>query len=399
MNWQALFKFWKPTPDSFAAAMLRELRESMPDKTFTYDKNDFSIKSSDGHVKYLGNMFVDYCRCPRAQRVDVLKRFCRVGEIAIPSHRLNAEDHLFIRLRERVLYEFMSLRGDGKGLSASYRLLTDDLYIELVYDTPDAIMSMSETQLTDLGYTLDQAIEQGRSNLRAMTKTPFKKVQPGVYEGCWGDNYDASRILLPERIAELKLQGLPVCVPVNRDSILVTGSDDESGLRYLIAWANRVMQLPRLMTLTALVFKDGKWQPFLPSEDSPLYNDFRKLQIMSKSRDYGEQVELLEQKYKREKADVFVAKYTCFENKQGRLRTISTWTKGVDTLLPVTDMITFVDVDLPKPTAITAFVSWEQATTVVGHLMEKMEYYPTRYRVRQYPNAEEMIALKNLSTQ
>ena len=41
-----------------------------------------------------------------------------------------------------------------------------------------------------------------------------------------GDAFDAARILLLDRVRSLKLTGEPVAMVVNRESLLLTGSED-----------------------------------------------------------------------------------------------------------------------------------------------------------------------------
>lgn len=72
------------------------------------------------------------------------------------------------------------------------------------------------------------------------------------------------------------------------------------------------------------------------------------LHVQSLMRDYGEQEKLLKPIINE---DVYVASYAAFKSRDGIVYSNSTWTMGVDTLLPVTDNAHFIDVDRPKEQA------------------------------------------------
>jgi hypothetical protein len=61
-------------------------------------------------------------------------------------------------------------------------------------------------------------------------------------------------------------------------------------------------------------------------------------------------------------------------------------------LLPRTDLIAFSQQG-QKP----QMVPWDRAVEVVGDLMEAVDIYPPRYRVREFPTDEDLKAMGNTS--
>jgi hypothetical protein len=104
--------------------------------------------------------------------------------------------------------------------------------------------------------------------------------------------------------------------------------------------------------------------------------------------------ELLNALHEKTGEDVFVAAYMAAKDDEtGRIRSYSVWSMGVDTLLPKTDVIHFFDPDRPEGEKIAGSGPWERVVEVVGGLMEEVDTYPERYRVRSYPTGEQLAAI------
>jgi hypothetical protein len=64
--------------------------------------------------------------------------------------------------------------------------------------------------------------------------------------------------------------------------------------------------------------------------------------------------------------------------------------EGVDSLLPVTQKVAFMQEGREGPTALG---EWNRVVEVAGDLMEPTEDYPRRYRVREFPGAADLEAI------
>jgi hypothetical protein len=100
--------------------------------------------------------------------------------------------------------------------------------------------------------------------------------KPGFYIGGWHDDYDNSRILIPEVFSPLHLDGDPVvCLP-NRNSLL----------------------------------KDGEVADFSVAENSLIFNDVERAKKVSELFYYQQQTGSLVKLYQEKGKDLFVANYT-----------------------------------------------------------------------------------------
>jgi len=390
--------FFKPSKDKFARLFLKELKRAVPLRTYRYDAAQFCLQAEgDEGTVFLPNMYDEYCASPRLRRAEMLRRACRgiaEGMTDLPAHIVNAEDKIVVRLRERWFYHAVPLQVPDNEIvkQIARKRLTDHLCIEVAYDTPDAIASVTTEHLTGWKISVDEAIEIGLKNLRKGTLKWMTEIAPGLYGSDWDDDYDAARLLLADKVKELGVKGEHVALAPNRATLVVTGADDVDGLKGLIEAANMAVDRPRLMTMIPLVLRNGQWHEFLPDTSHPLHNEIKLLWAQWDTGEYGEQTELLQAKFG---DDIFVASYTAMKKDAGEVFSYATLSEGLDTLLPRTEEIAFVD----KDEKFLGAVPWEKMLEICGDIFEETEYYPPRYRVRQWPTDGQIRALASVLEQ
>jgi hypothetical protein len=83
--------------------------------------------------------------------------------------------------------------------------------------------------------------------------------------------------LIPEIFDALPLDGAPVvCLP-NRNSLLVTGSENQDGIKAMLKHAEQVVQArSRPMNPAPLILEDGEVADFSVSENSPIFRDVER---------------------------------------------------------------------------------------------------------------------------
>jgi hypothetical protein len=211
----------------------------------------------------------------------------------------------------------------------------------------------------------------------------------GVYLSVTSDNYDASRLLLLDAIRQLDVEGELVAMAPNRDSLIVAGTEDLEALTGMLALAKDALQKPRIISATAVRLDGDEWVSWLPEASHPLYEEFRLLAIRSLAQDYREQKGLLDQLHVKTGEDILVAQYMgIVNNDTGDFYTQCVWAKDVPTLLPRTDRIVF-----SQPGQSSLVAAWDQAVRVAGELMEAVDVYPERFRVRGFPTDDQLKAI------
>jgi uncharacterized protein YtpQ (UPF0354 family) len=387
--------------NAFADLMIRTLREEGLEKKITYDPKEFSLligEGSDGMLS-LANVYDEYKQADVNDQDEIVKRFAGIvlrSSRPLPKNIADARTHIFPQLRNMAYHSFMELQGRLKGIEYSlppHKMLTFHFSIDLVYDWPESIQGIHQKDLDEWGITFEKALEIAKKNLEAISKDDF--FQPpgfsGVFISPWQDSYDAARLILPNVIDRLQVTGDPVAAVPNRDTLIVTGSGDEEGLKKLVELASEELEKPRPLSGTVLRRTKNGWEPFLPGMDSPLFNKFMMMQTAVLAPDYQYQKELLDQLYRDVGADIFVAKYQVMRHEDnGSVISVCVWTRDQISLLPETSHITFFDDTLPANERVIGPVKWEDAFRIVGNKMIKQDLSPPRYKVEGFPSPEQL---------
>jgi hypothetical protein len=78
------------------------------------------------------------------------------------------------------------------------------------------------------------------------------------------------------------------------------------------------------------------------------------------------------------------------QKKDGDVVSYCVWGEGVDSLLPVTEKVAFMQHGRERPVALG---DWARVMEVAGDLMEPTEDDPRRYRVQEFPDQAALQAI------
>ena len=393
--------FGPPSRDKFANLVIEGLRRSGETREIVYDREQFCLRVDDeqGQTANLVNLYGEFCSAPREQREAVLKNTVRswfLSRKEIPESYEDASYDLLPTIRSRSFIEFtiLQLSAEGnRGPNWPYQIIGDHLALGLVYDLPQAMRSISQEDLDRWEVTFYEALEKGRENLARLGEQVFVGIADRAYVSATGDNYDASRLILLDAIRQLTVQGDYVAMVPNRDTLIITGSDDDEGLSIMATLADDAFRKPRPMTALAFRLEGDEWTPWQPPRSAAAYKQFQALRAQSIGQEYTDQKELLEKSLRMQDEDVFIASFMAMRNNtSGEIVSFCSWADGVATLLPRTDRIAFV-----REHSDPILVAWERAEQVVGHLITPQDIYPERVRVDDFPSPEEFERLKSLA--
>jgi Protein of unknown function (DUF1444) len=309
----------RPTKDRFAKLLLAGIREAGDRREIIYDRSQFRLVlgGGSGHMMYLQNVYADYCNAPESDREKALSRIVRNWfsfETSMPEEYEDASHDLLSAVRDRCYFECaeLMLRAEGKRSGeVPYQQLGDDLAIALVYDLPDSMRTIGQKDLDRWGVTLYEAIEVARANLsRIQCKFIGPEEGDGVYLSVTNDNYDASRLLLVDLIRNFQVKGDHIAMVPNRDTLIVTGSEDENGIRAMVGMAKDALQKPRPLGGLLLKLDGDTWVSWMPPSSHPHYDELRMLRMQTCADFYGHQKALLDKLHETTHEDIFVASYS-----------------------------------------------------------------------------------------
>ncbi len=392
--------------DAFAQLAIKTLRAAGETRDIEYDAEGFLLRlgptkgGGAGDTVFLGNFFDEYLATAPEERNEVLSRLTRVRAMpALPKTFAEVRPNLLPVVRGRTFFEQLRMVVKGTpGTSApiAWKPVDGFLGAGLAFDGPDTLQYLGPDELARWGVTFDEAFSVALENLRQRSTEPLEQLAPGTCQAPWEDNYASSRLLLDEVVRRCKVRGAPVVLVPHRDLLLITGSEDEDGLRQVASKALRAVMAPRALDGRAMRLTAQGWVPFMPERLNNAWADFRKLELFTRTRDYDEQTQRLEKLYAEKGEDIFVAAYTPYQDERGRSLSYAVWLKGVDAILPRAEVIFFMDPALGEEAPPVGIARWEDVAKVAGDLLVPVEgLYPERYRVKDFPSEEQLAGWQN----
>lgn len=405
------FRGDKVTEPKYAQRLIARIRESQPAQKLVYDEKShmLAVGSAPAQKIFLGNMFKDYLRAPQEERDGLLTRHA-ISCTASPTmpgaeadYDRDVRPHLVPIVRSRAnAYAIQALDPadylEGAATPTPTpssqpllvgRQLGEDRTIHLAFDTEHMMSQVPASSLAEWGVDFERALSDALVNLRAATVPRWEPMEGGFFRGNWNDSYDCSRLLLPEVFAELPLDGRPVAVVSARQDIFVASDRDPQAQLAMLRHARERLDVNNRWCSGSLIVLEGEhWKPYA-SPDAAVRQAEATLCNIILSDAYSSQKPVLEKAHAAEGSDIFVASFMAYQRQDASIFSICTYSEGVEALLPRTDRVVFLETnpDGSVKEPMLADLPWQTAHAIAGHLMEPVDTYPPRFRVRAFPDA------------
>jgi uncharacterized protein YtpQ (UPF0354 family) len=392
-----------PSRDKFAQMLVERFKKANPGVSLRYDAADFCIrmKRGDGPESqhFLTTLYADYCRAGAGDRRRILDSVTatstEVNADAFAPDWAGAKEHVLPRVRDRATYALLrEKQGPGERMDFTDEPFSEHLSLELVYDFPNSIASVSGKQLAQWGVTRQEALTAARDNLWTRSNKDFKVIDKGLHISAWHDSYDASRLFLHDLIWQLDVRGDHVAMVPTRNHLIVTGSDDPAGLAAMANIAVECLADPRFLTGAAVRLERNKWVDYLPAADSAAYEPMRRAALLGFARDYQQQTELLQTALKDNPEETHIGRYLLFEEVGSkRISSKTLWIQGCRNMLPRADRIMFMARGGPEGYTSLGQWSWEAVQAHLGELLRPTDHYPPRFQTTEFPTTQQLQTL------
>ncbi|WP_374981240.1 hypothetical protein PSGK_08940 [Pseudomonas solani] len=385
----------KPSPDDFAVLFESAARKAGFKGELTYRPREFRLVYGESAFFNLHNAYREYCSQRGARRRETLNNYIAAlcenqRSRALPLDE--ARPLLLPVIRSRGMIEELRLHqvrteGDDLDFSPVYLPMGDDAVVLLAIDHPESTATLVQGPDKSWGITLEEGLAIALTNLRDTTADSFVEVVPGLFRGDWNDSYDISRIFLPDVLERLPLKGRPVFMVPSRETLLVTGDHDGHALAAMVELGLQAASEGRAISTGLYCYEDGKVATY-PVQHPLLQARLARMRYLTTKNEYDTQKHALDLIHQENSTDIFVASYQLYAAQEDpdQLFSIASWTEGVDSLLPRVDRLVLVRPNEDCSDAETRAVSWEQAMTLLGDLLEEAPgFYPPRYRTLGFP--------------
>lgn len=398
------FRLWpRPSPDRFARRALAGLRRLGVEGEVEYRADDFVLVLADGAQRInLANAYADCLQLPPWQRRKALLRFLATATVDRPADAETFEEarpRLMPGIRHVAMLDFLELSQEleaqepvAEGIRLAWRPFTPQLIVCLCLDAPHGIRLVNEGDLVRWGVSFDDALAIARENLAARTPGGFHEVGNGVYASPWADCYDVARLLLPDLLRPLDVDGEVVTVCPNWNVVLLTGARNHAGLAAVLRACLEAFQAPKPISGQPIVYRYPGWELLPIEKGHPCFGEWRTVRVHELHGSYAGQRKLLTAQHERDLVDVYVGEYNGVE-RDGAVRSYCVWGRGVVALLPETDVVFFFDPDRPQGQEIVAEVDWDIVQGICGGLMRRTEHRLARWAIDSFPTAEQLATM------
>jgi len=373
-----------PSKDAFAKLLMDRIRQTGEKGNIVYELKEFCLRGEGNKFAvFLTNAYTEYCAAEE-NRGKVLKLWVRNwfgASKEMPEDFEDVKSDLLPVVRSRSHFVEVA--------DWPYEILGEHFGIGIVYDLPESMRSIPQASFDAWGVTFYEALEAAMENLLSL-EAKFISTE-GAYLSATGDNYDASRLLLKDAIRHFQVKGDPIAMIPNRENLIVSGSEDVEGLAGMVNLAKKALKEPRPISGIALRLDGDEWKSWLPPPSHPSYTAFQQLRLKALEQDYAKQTKLLDKVNMKNGEDVLVASFDWVRSPNRRVFSCATWTEAKDSLLPKTEVVMFLRI-AGKP----VMAEWEKVVNAAGDLMETVDIYPPRFRVRSFPSEDQLAAMGNM---
>lgn len=391
----------KLSKQEFAKKFTKELQASSPCEV-QFDEAQFGLRVGEGNGSgwiLLANFYAEYMRTPRLKRDQAVRTMVsnRMAEMRGYEENPPRKDDLLPVVRDHSHAWISGMQIKKLMPEAPNPLkgtpLGEDHSVLLVLDTPTSMRYLGEKELSKLEMSYEQAAEEALHNLRSISADKWLSLGSQAYVGQWNDSYDCSRLLLTDLIHRLDISGRPIAITPCRGVLMVASENNVEGQRAIMQLALGVLdENSRWTSPEVLVLENDRWQPFVLT-DPVCVSVQHEMTVRMRKSVYDQQKQLLDEANQVSGQDVFVANFMAYKKSDGVL-SVCSWGQGLDSWLPQTEFIVFVDAANEKSSGM---VPWELAMRHVGDLLTPvLGTVPPRYQTRGYPDEECLQKMSNL---
>lgn len=378
------------TPDLQAfMAMLEEEVARLGDGDIVVDKPGLALRYGSREV-LLERPFVEFTHAAPWKRTVLLRQIlANLVEDVLPRSFEKARPHLLPRLRELPALALKELEAGLQEPSSPRQVLSDDLAVELVYDTPTSAVPVDREALAAWGVPFAEALAAAVGNLEHLNALSFQPAGEGLLRSSVQDSHDAARLLLWRAYPPTGLRGRLVAAVPTAGVLLLTGTEEPRGMAALAGAVEQALGLPEALGPALLVLGPDGWEAFEPGS-GPLH----EVRLRHRTQRYAEQKALLDRLHAGRFDAPYVAAHNVYRDPAGA-HSFLVWTEGMESLLPQADEVRFVaGTTMQTARELEGSAPWSRLLEVSGHRLVREEgLYPPRYRVDSFPDEAERARL------
>jgi len=289
-----------------------------------------------------------------------------------------------------------------KGAKASFvrRAFAPFLDLYLAIDSDTSIAYALESNLEDWEASEKKAFDRALANAKELLAPPkiYDKKNGPLWFVDANDTYESSRLAIPGFLASFsgKVDGRPIAIVPERAQLYVGGDGKDKMVARLVEMAAREYEASSRSISPALYTVDdaGKVVPYRRKKRDAIANDVTLGHVKLALREYGEQKEVLDKVHERDGVDLFVASLNGIRRDDGRAITWCMWGEGIDSLLPVAELVMLASEKEGDEKGDNFLVPWAIVEETMGKAWKKEPGHdPTRIHPPSFPSKAQLKRL------
>ena len=386
-----------PSLSTFVSRLKQRLEEAT-DQVWTWEQHRGVLRRADPEYEIaVQNSYCEYRNAPRAARTGLLDKYVQIATAKsrnTPALWTLAARGIFPTVRSRhdfLVYRIEARMHDAPVMNTVARPITDHLEMRLVWDAGPSMAIIRREEIETWGQTEAAVWEIALGNLRALPKPTWVETESrGVFRLESEAGYEESHLLADRAIDALPFSSSAVLGVPNRGVLLAADGRDREAVLSLLehierSYGDRAWPL----SLFPVERAANGWRT-CASEDPAIADTLRRLARIDTAQLYADQKAALERLHEATDTDIFVATVQLTRRSEsGPVESWCTWTEGVDTLIPETDLIAML-----KPDVEGLLLPADIVRARFGSLMEATEEFPPRWRVREFPSTDVWAELR-----
>jgi uncharacterized protein YtpQ (UPF0354 family) len=344
------------------------------------------------HSIFLGNLFAEVQHLSPAERKEAVRQF--VAAMFSQPDEPESWEAAAPRLRPVLRAASYAQAGQIGGITVASRPSMRHLVEMLVIDHEHRMSLVNSDSLEAWGVTFDEAYRRGAENLM-VEGTHLARLDNGVLAVASEDTYESSRLVVPGWLASLgeEVGIIPIAVVPSRDMMLIADERDSAAVLWILEEGMKIfVDHPRwLSPVPYKADEDGDIVPWRPAPDHTAHAKVRLAERTLETYEYREQKGRLEKLFNQAGDETLLVSDYEVET-DGEPRSVTTWPRSADALLPYADEIIF-------PAETGPFrVSWANAVQLLGTEWEEAPTTPPRRRTLRWPDEETLARLRAQSS-
>ncbi|MBS2002675.1 MAG: hypothetical protein JST44_14290 [Cyanobacteria bacterium SZAS LIN-5] len=278
-------------------------------------------------------------------------------------------------------------------LQVPYVPIAEHYALGLVYDRGQTESIVRQDLLNKWDMQFSEALGIAFANLSEISSYPFELVAPGVYMAPPGLDHNPAKLLLTDKVANLRLKGMPVAIVPHANQVVISGSEDILGLKLLLKISKDLTSAPGGSMALPMVLSENNWYPFSLPGDHELFDQFDRMRLSVMSTMYAEQKAFLQKIYARSETPYSVIDY--LERSDGEYNFSQSIINEQDlpALIPLADSLEFRKAEENMPLKRVANGNLDKCVKSLSDLLHAAGLYPERCRLEKFPDKKQLRSI------